>query len=307
MSSGVDACPVVDVCIATYRRPQLLGKLLESLAKQETDGRFSWTINICDNDASGSGREIVDRFGSRGFTCRYVIEPEKNISLARNRSIALGTGEFIATVDDDEVADPRWLHACFDALNRFGADVVHGRVLRLFPPGCELVARSGALDQPCPEQGARAGYVYQTANSMFRRDLFRRLAPGFDPAYGISGSGDTEFFLRARAAGAVMIFTPDALTTEYVHRERATALWLLKRGFREGINSARIWVVHEPRYVLRDYRPRWKRLTTTLRELPRATLRMRREPDGFYPRVRRIGFEAGFFAYFLGFKYEEYR
>jgi hypothetical protein len=92
-----DGRPAIDVCVATYKRPQLLARLLESLINQETAGEFTYRIIVADNDADGSAAPIVERFRARGPEILYAIEPEQSVSLARNKSISLATAPAIAT------------------------------------------------------------------------------------------------------------------------------------------------------------------------------------------------------------------
>lgn len=106
--------PKIDVCIATYKRPQLLKKLLLSLVGQETGGEFSFSIIVTDNDAQRSAEPVVRELNASGQKIIYAVEPEQNISLARNKSLSFATGDYIATIDDDEYADPRWLLNCIE-------------------------------------------------------------------------------------------------------------------------------------------------------------------------------------------------
>jgi hypothetical protein len=43
----------ISVCIATRRRKELLKKLLSALTAQETDGKFSYSIIVVENDDTG--------------------------------------------------------------------------------------------------------------------------------------------------------------------------------------------------------------------------------------------------------------
>ena len=49
-SSATTQLPHVAVCICTYRRPKLLFRLLEALSAQETDGQFTFSVVVVDND-----------------------------------------------------------------------------------------------------------------------------------------------------------------------------------------------------------------------------------------------------------------
>ena len=50
--------PHITVCICTFKRPALLGQILEELRSQQTEGRFTYSIVITDNDRSESAREV---------------------------------------------------------------------------------------------------------------------------------------------------------------------------------------------------------------------------------------------------------
>src|SRR2546422_606876 len=93
----------ITICICTYKRLQLLQRLLEELSRQNTGGLFSYSIVVTDNDAASSAKSIVERFHAGVSTeITYRVEPEQNIALARNRAVANARGDFIDCIDDDE-------------------------------------------------------------------------------------------------------------------------------------------------------------------------------------------------------------
>jgi len=53
--------PHITVCICTFKRPELLGQILESVAKQETNGLFTYSVVISDNDRAESARSGLVR------------------------------------------------------------------------------------------------------------------------------------------------------------------------------------------------------------------------------------------------------
>lgn len=127
----------ITVCICTYQRPALLRRLLEALVAQETEGRFTFSCAIVDNDKAGSARATADEFdGPHGIVEAYVIEPERNFATVRNRVVGLARGQFVAFIDDDEKPVIGWLRELHGALHRFGADGVLGPVRPYFdsPP-----------------------------------------------------------------------------------------------------------------------------------------------------------------------------
>src|SRR5690348_4535548 len=97
------ARPHISVCICTYKRERFLKRLLRELDAQETEGEFTYSIVLADNDVSESGRAVAAEFRQTStIPITYCVEPEQNIALARNRAVANATGDYIAFIDDDE-------------------------------------------------------------------------------------------------------------------------------------------------------------------------------------------------------------
>ena len=51
--------PHITICICTYRRPELLRRLLAALQTLESDGRFSHSVVVADNDAERSAHKVA--------------------------------------------------------------------------------------------------------------------------------------------------------------------------------------------------------------------------------------------------------
>ena len=92
----------ISVCVCTYCRPSLLAALLDSLALQTFQDPFE--VIVVDNDAAGSAADTVEIAKIRypKLDIRYVVEPQKGISFARNTAASLAAGDFLAWIDDDE-------------------------------------------------------------------------------------------------------------------------------------------------------------------------------------------------------------
>src|SRR5262245_23547681 len=95
----------ISVCICTYRRPELLGRLLRELAMQETGGLFTYSVIVVDNDRAETARPVVAAAIIESFPVpiTYCVEPRQSIARARNRAVATATADFIAFIDDDEL------------------------------------------------------------------------------------------------------------------------------------------------------------------------------------------------------------
>lgn len=236
----------VAFCIATFRRPVQLAALLEALAGLDATDAGPRMLAIADNDADGSARAVVDAARQKlPFPVWYGIEPERNISLARNRAVraALEHGaQWIVFIDDDEVPRPNWLAELLRVQRATGADVVTGPVAARPPEGTPGWLR-GAFSR---DRGIASGTpvpVAETANALVSRAVIERVAAAvtngpFEPQFGLSGGGDSRFFLRARLGGARMVWASEAVVEEDVPPSRARIGWLLRRAYREGNGGA---------------------------------------------------------------------
>ena len=117
----------ITVCICSYKRPEMLRKLLGELKGLETRDRFTFSVVISDNDPEESGRPVVEDLSSNyPVRIEYVTEPRRSISHARNAALAKATGEAIAFIDDDEWPQPDWLINHLSELQRPGVAGVLG-------------------------------------------------------------------------------------------------------------------------------------------------------------------------------------
>jgi glycosyltransferase involved in cell wall biosynthesis len=125
--------PDISVCIATFRRPQGLARLLDSLQRLSGRGDFTLEIVIVDNDAAETARPVVEAL-QRTYPDRlhYCVEPCQNIAYARNRAVQAARGTWIAFIDDDETAEKNWLAAYWYMLTQKPGDGYFGPVLPRF-------------------------------------------------------------------------------------------------------------------------------------------------------------------------------
>lgn len=230
----------ISVCIATYRRPERLGALLDDLVAQQC---LPSQVVVVDNDARGTARAVVERRRAAGapFAIDYDIQPEQNISLTRNRSVECARGDWLAFIDDDERAPVDWLRRLAAPARHGRADGVLGPVLPVLPadaPGWIRRGRfydwarqpSGAL---VPPNRLRFG------NVLLRGALLRAMAQPFDPAYGRTGGEDGDLLGRLVQHGARIVWCDEAVVHEPVEASRLSLRWLLLRALRGGQDHAR--------------------------------------------------------------------
>lgn len=223
------------VCICTFKRPRSLQRLLHEVAKQETNGLFTYSVVVADNDVSRSAESVVSEIAATfGIPIVYCVEPQQNISLARNRAIANATGDFIAFIDDDEFPAERWLLTLFEACGKYGADGALGPVKCHFdekPP--EWVIKGRFYERHTYPTGFVIDWTRgRTGNVLLRRQILEDGEPAFSPEF--HRAGDQDFFRRMIAKGCVFIWCNEAVAYEVVPPIRWTRTFMLKRALLRG-------------------------------------------------------------------------
>ncbi|MGZ3157855.1 MAG: glycosyltransferase [Burkholderiaceae bacterium] len=232
----------VDVCIATFKRPAMLAALLSSLQQQDLNG-IRMRFIVIDNDRGESARAVVETFHrTSGIDILYDVEPQQNIALARNRALSHVSAEYFAFVDDDESVSEKWLRSLLDCMEAEHADFVFGPVWSALPENAPNWAEACFKKKP-RETGTLMEFG-GAGNVMGKRDAIERPVARFNPAFGLTGGEDTDFFYRLFLSGRRLVWCNEAWATEPVPDARLTLQWIRRRGYRDGQTYRRIFVAH---------------------------------------------------------------
>jgi succinoglycan biosynthesis protein ExoM len=241
MNRSVHPDDEISVCVCTYRRNELLERLLRNLALQRTGGLFEYSIVVVDNDAGGHARETVARIQAElRLDVTYSIEPERTIPAARNHALRLARGNYIGIIDDDEFPPPYWLLRMYEGIQTFAVDGVLGPVHPFFvgaPPA--WLVKSGICELPVHRTGTLLNWSQtRTGNVLVKKDVFDRHGLSFDPRFRTGGS-DQEFFRQAMAWGYRFVAVEEAPVYEVVPPVRWSRKYWIKRALVNGFNARR--------------------------------------------------------------------
>jgi succinoglycan biosynthesis protein ExoM len=223
----------VDVLLCTFRRPGVRDTL-NSLNAQALPAGVHLRVIVADNDDTASARPLIEEMaGAFAHPLIYLHAPARNISIARNACLAQATGDFVAFLDDDEIAPPSWIAELLAAAAG-GADGVIAPVRALYPkdaPGW-MVAGDYHSNRPVvTKAGVETGH---TCNALLRWRGQDWADLRFDLSRGQSGGEDTAFFFAVHGRGARLVATQTAQLTEAVAPARLRFGWLWQRQFRAG-------------------------------------------------------------------------
>ncbi len=257
MTSGSqdNAAPHVAICVATFLRPQGLQSLIESLNRQDMQGRnVQVTLVIADNAPQTPASDMLGDIQQLSrWPVVYVFEYERGIVSARNRTLceAPMDADFIAFLDDDEQASEDWLIQMLDTMGLPDTVAVQGPVeprYRQAPP--DWIEALNLFRMGPYDQGAKLVSA-ATNNSMVDASVIRERGFKFDPRFNITGGEDEEFFTRLRASGETIRAAAGAMVWDDVPENRTTLRWLGRRWFRMGNTLSRIALIRRQGVALR--------------------------------------------------------
>ncbi len=177
---------------------------------------------------------------------------QQGLSGGKNTGIAMASGQVVAFLDDDAVADVDWLKFMISSYEEPAVAGVGGLTLprwdtrrpTWFPAefdwvvGCTYV---GMPDYRAPVRNLMGG------NASFRREVFERVG-GFQSGIGRGqgkrplGCEETEFCIRLnqQIPGAVLLFDNRAKIWHRVAAERARFAYYRSRCYAEGLSKAMV-------------------------------------------------------------------
>lgn len=241
MSEHVAHCVKTEhicVCICTYKRPEMLRRLLGDLMKQATGGLFAYSVVVVDNDKLRTAEAEVASFAAKNFIpVRFFAEPEQNIPMARNRAVANAIGDYVAFIDDDEFPAEDWLLNLLKARHEYNTDGVVGPVLRHFdekPP--KWIVKGNFWQRRMFDTGyVIEGIDGRVNNALLKKELFAGQQEPFRPEF--RAGEDKDFFERMIKAGHTFVWCQEAVVYEVVPPSRWKRRFILKRSLLQGAVS----------------------------------------------------------------------
>ncbi len=233
----------VVICAHTEERWQDLVEAVESVTKQTVSPHQ--LVLVIDHNPTMLAR------ARQRFPKTTVVEniQERGLNGARNSGVAAATGEIVAFLDDDAVAEPDWLEQLLSTYSSEEIVGVGGKINPLwlqarpawFPEEFNWVV--GCSYRGLPEETASVRNLIG-CNMSYRRSVIQQLG-GFRNGIGHvggrpQGDDETEFCIRLHQAqpASVLLFQPRAQVSHKVPVSRANGRYYSWRCYLEGRSKA---------------------------------------------------------------------
>ena len=212
---------------------------------------------------SDGSADVCERFrsdfGARDDVVVHCKDENSGLLDSRNEGARVATGDVVAFIDDDAVADETWVEKLVDAYETYDVPAAGGRMTPSWVAGkpsflpMEFYFLVGVTNRGFGPDGdpAKAGEVRNTfgSNVSFKLDIFLDLG-GFDAAIGgrqgdanLQG-GETELSARLQAEyGHGVYYVPEATVAHKVFDYRTDPWWLLDRAFWQGYSKRAMQVL----------------------------------------------------------------
>lgn len=214
--------PKVSVVINTYNRGWWLDRCLSSLESQ-TYSNFE--VIAVNGPSTDSTADVLKRWRGR---VKAVSTHSRILSVSRNEGIAAASGELVAFIDDDAVADPCWLErlapAFLDPKTGGAGGLVYRMNGRDIEFSCGTLDREGFVEWNRPEAGSHFDWsrgrlnTVSGNNCIFRRAALERIG-GFDERIEYYHD-EADVIWRLERAGYRTIHRPNAIVYHEAARSR---------------------------------------------------------------------------------------
>ena len=250
----------ITACICTLDRLEGLTVAFHSLLAQHVD-KERVDLLIVDNgsttyDSNSASHDLLNDATKAGFSARYVVEPNMGLSNARNRAQQETDADWIAFIDDDEIASPQFLQSLLDVIDREPSDstlsCLGGPLLLVWPENTvpewfssPLAGYYTGLDLGPDERdlsprqellfGGNLAVHRETVNAVggFNAKLSRH---GHATLLGME---DTLIQFQIADLGRRIRYVPAAKIDHITLPERVSQQWILARAFGQGRSEVR--------------------------------------------------------------------
>jgi glycosyltransferase involved in cell wall biosynthesis len=213
------------VIVITRNAEIFIADLLDSLIGQI---KKPHEVIITDANSTDNTQKIIKKYEKKyKFVKMYIDEGTR--AQGRNYGAAKATGDIVAFIDADAIANSFWVDEIEKSLKN--ADVVAGKEIRFGFGGFSRLPRVGMLHKG-------TDITYPSVNLAYKKEAFEKIN-GFDPWFKEAEELDLNY--RAVDAGYKLVYNDKAIV---YHRAREDLPGFIKQSFWYGFGRKELTIKH---------------------------------------------------------------
>jgi glycosyltransferase involved in cell wall biosynthesis len=225
--------PLLSVIVPVYNRPEMLARCLESLSRQSLAPNRFEVIVVDDGSTRPIG--VPPALSPGSIPVRLVRQANTGPAGARNTGLAEAAGDFVAFIDDDCEADPRWLEILATTLDANPGAAVGGTVVNALDRNPFAEASQLLVSAVCEyyNRESQPTRFFTTNNLAFPREALLA-AGGFAEEYVRAAAEDRELCNRWHAQRRPMVTAAEAVVR---HRHDLTFGEFVRQHYNYGVGA----------------------------------------------------------------------
>ena len=216
---------LVSVVLNIMNEEKNIADLLDSLVVQE--GPLE--VLVVDANSRDMTRDIVKAYADKYPFIKLIIKGGSR-GLSTNYGISLASGEVIAIIGGDCIANPFWIKELRRSLME-GQSIVAGKTINIGLKSWEELDRVELYYKG-------VDLSYPSCNIVFRREVLERVG-GLDDWFMTAEDIDLNY--RAVDAGYRIVYNPNAIV---YHRTKATIYRFYKQAYWNGVGRKQLTLKH---------------------------------------------------------------
>jgi len=233
--------PLISVIICTYNRQDYITGALDSL-KHQTLAKENFEVIVADNKSSDNTATLVKDYieANSDVAITYVLEEAQGASFARNTGASLARSPLLVFMDDDAIAEKKYLAAILKFYaERPDACGLGGRIIPKYIPeepawmSHYVSSLVGNFNYSQQAEEFKPGKYPLESNMVVKKedfDLvggFNTALPGVKGTLRIGGEGK-DFFLKLQKRGKKIFYDPNIVVHHIVEVKKLTSEYMYR-------------------------------------------------------------------------------
>lgn len=227
---------IIVATLTTGTRNTTFNECLLSLQTLNNVNGYKIDILVVENNQRPDEhvQKIISSYNKSEKCVKHLLEPIRGIPHARNAALNFAKDKgynYLAFIDDDAFASKSWIENLVKTIET--NNVASGPQLAIFPDSTRSFYRNAAVYHERTIADGEGVKWAATNNILIDLSFMEANDLSFNPKL-INGGEDKELFLRVNKSGGNLIWSKEAVVSEYVAQSRLSVKWAMRRTFRIG-------------------------------------------------------------------------